>query len=85
MSDREGRIVTALNTSYLGEEALQDAARLGVELRDGALLTVCDYDTDDNGDPLWLAVEGVAAVDHARTAWRIEDTMEDVRWEPRSP
>ena len=51
VSDREQRVVSDLNTSYLSAEALADVERLGVELADGQPLTVRDYDADENGNP----------------------------------
>jgi hypothetical protein len=54
VSDRERRIVSDLNTTYLSAEAMADVQRLGIELVEGALLTVCDYDADENGNPTWL-------------------------------
>ena len=72
-----------MNTTYLSAEALADIERLGVELTEGAPLTVCDYDADENGNPTWLVVEGVAHFDPARQAWQIGYTMDDVHWEPR--
>ena len=40
--DRERRIVSDLNSTYLSAGALAHIERLGVELVEGALLTVCD-------------------------------------------
>jgi len=84
VSDREQRIVSDLNTSYLSAEALADIERLGIELEDGHPLTVCDYDEDDTGNPTWLVAEGVARFDPARNAWQVAYTMDDVTWEPRN-
>ena len=72
-----------LNTSYLNTEAMADIERLGIKLVEGAPLTVCDYDADDDGNPTWVVVEGVAHFDPDRNAWQIAYRMEDVRWEPR--
>ena len=44
----------------------------GIELAEGAPLTVCDRDADENGNPTWLVAEGVARFDADRDAWRIE-------------
>jgi hypothetical protein len=82
MDDREQRIVSDLNTSYLDDQALADIERLGIELREGVPLTVCDYDGTPD-DPTWLVVEGVAHFDPERKAWQIAYTMDDARWEPR--
>ena len=83
VSDRERRVVSDLNTSYLSAEALADIERLGIELAEGASLTVCDYDADENGNPAWVIAEGVAHFDGERGAWQIAYSMHDVRWEPR--
>ena len=51
MDDRERRVVSDVNSSYLDPQALGDIERLGIELREGRPLTVCDYDGDeDYGD-----------------------------------
>lgn len=81
--DRTRRIVTDLNTTYLSQEALADMERLGVELREGAPLTVCDYDADNDGNPAWIVATGVAHFDGERQAWQIWYSMDDVSWEPR--
>jgi hypothetical protein len=81
--DREQRIVSDLNSRYLSREALEDIERLGVELREGAPLTVCDYDGDEHGNPTWLVVDGVAGFDTERAKWYVSYTMDDVHWEPR--
>jgi hypothetical protein len=83
MDDRDQRIVSDLNTTYLSAEALADIKRLGIELVEGAPLTVCDYDGDEDGNPMWLVVEGNAHLDAERGAWQIAYTMEQVHWEPR--
>jgi hypothetical protein len=83
MNDRDGRVVSDLNTTYLSDEALADVERLGITLAEGAPLTVCDYDADEDGKPTWLVASGVARFDAERRAWRIEYSMDDVRWEPR--
>jgi len=83
VGDREGRVVSDLNTTYLSQEALADIERLGIELAEGSPLTVCDYDADEDGRPTWLVAEGVAHFDRERGAWRISYSMDDVRWEPR--
>ena len=83
MDDRERRVVTDLNTSYLSDEALGDIERLGIELVEGAPLTVCDRDADETGNPTWLVAEGAAHFDPERGAWQIAYSMDDVRWEPR--
>ena len=83
MDDRELRVVSDLNTSYLSVEALADIERLAIELADGAPLTVCDRDADESGNSTWLVAEGVAHFDPERRAWQIAYTMDDVRWEPR--
>ena len=57
--------------------------RLGIELAEGAPLTVCDYDADEKGNPNWVVAEGVAHFDPERSAWQIAYAMDDVRWEPR--
>lgn len=62
---------------------MSDIARLGMDLVKGAPLTVCDYDGDDDGNPTWLVVTGVAHFDPARGAWQIGYTMDDAHWEPR--
>ncbi len=85
MGDRERRIVSDLNTTYLSAEAVADIERLGIELVEGAPLTVCDYDEDVRGNPTWVVAEGVAHFDGERRAWQIAYTMDDVRWEPREP
>jgi hypothetical protein len=54
VSDRERRIVSDLNTTYLSAEAMADIERLGIELVEGAALTVCDYDADEDGNPTWV-------------------------------
>jgi hypothetical protein len=77
------RVVSDLNTTYLSAEALADIKPLGIELAEGAPLTVCDRDADENGNPTWLVAEGVARFDTDRDAWHIEYAMEDVRWETR--
>jgi hypothetical protein len=84
VSDREQRIVSDLNTSYLSAEALAEIERLGIELEDGQPLTVCDYDADDNGNPTWLVAEGVAHFDPERNAWQVGYTIDNVHWEPRT-
>jgi hypothetical protein len=83
VSDRERRVVSDLNTSYLSAEAIADIERLGIELAEGVQLTVCDYDVDPDGNPTWVVAEGVAHFDPERSAWQIAYTMDDVRWEPR--
>jgi hypothetical protein len=83
MTDRAQRVVSDMNTSYLSAEALTDIERLGIQLADGEPLTVSDYDADDQGNPTWLVVQGIARFDAERSAWRIEYSMDDVRWEPR--
>jgi hypothetical protein len=83
MSDRDRRVVSDLNTSYLSAEAMADIERLGIELAEGVPLTVCDYDADQDGNPTWVVAEGVAHFDRERSAWQIAYTMDDVRWEPR--
>jgi hypothetical protein len=83
MGDRERRVVSDLNTTYLSAEAVADIDRLGLELREGAPLTVCDYDEDENGNPTWVVAEGVAHFDAERQAWQIAYAMDDVHWEPR--
>jgi hypothetical protein len=82
VDDRERRIVSDMNTSYLDAGAMADIERLGVELVEGEALTVCDYDGVDD-DPTWLVVEGVAHFDPNRGGWQIAYTMDDVHWEPR--
>lgn len=64
VGDRERRIVSDLNTTYLSAEAMADIGRLGVELEEGKQLTVCDYDGDDQ-NPTWLIVDGRALVPHS--------------------
>jgi hypothetical protein len=81
--NRERRLVTDLKTTYLSDEALADIERLGIELAEGAPLTVCDRDADENGSPTWLVAEGVAHFDPKRGAWQTAYSMDDVRWEPR--
>jgi len=83
MGDRERRIVSDLNTTYLSAEAMVDIERLGIELVEGAPLTVRDYDADDDGNPTWVVAEGVAHFDPERAAWQIAYSMDNVRWEPR--
>ena len=68
MSDRERRIVSDLNTSYLSAEAMADIERLGIELAEGVSLTVSDYDADQDGNPTWVVAEGVAHFDRSRSA-----------------
>ena len=85
MSDRERRVVSDLNTTYLDAEAMADIERLGIELVEGARLTVCDYDADEEGNPTWVVAEGVAHFDPEREAWQLAYTMDDVHWEPREP
>jgi hypothetical protein len=80
--DRDRRIVSDMNSTYLSAEALADIQRLGVELEEGAPLTVCDYDGTED-EPTWLVVEGVAHLDPKRQKWQIGYTMADCRWEPR--
>jgi hypothetical protein len=84
VSDRQGRVVSDLDTSYLSAEALADDERLGIELADGQPLTACDYDADENGNPTWLVAQGVARFDPERKAWQVAYTMDDVHWEPRN-
>ena len=81
--DREHRIVSDMNTSYLSAQALADMERLGVELAEGAPLRVCDEDGDED-EPTWLVVEGVAHFDADRQAWQIVYRMDDCHWEPRA-
>jgi hypothetical protein len=85
VSDRDNRVVSDLNTTYLSAEALADIERLGVTLAEGVPLTVCDYDGDEAGNPTWLVAKGVAHFDSARQAWQVGFTMDDVHWEPRDP
>jgi hypothetical protein len=80
--DRERRVLSDMNSTYLSAEALADIERLGVELVEGAPITVCDYDGTPD-EPTWLIVEGTAHFDAARAAWQIGYTMADCRWEPR--
>jgi hypothetical protein len=82
MDDRERRIVSDMNSSYLDAGAMSDIQRLGVDLAEGGPLTVCDYDGDE-AHPTWLVVQGKAHFDSARNAWQIVYTMDDVHWEPR--
>jgi hypothetical protein len=83
MGDRELRIVSDLNTTYLSAEALADIERLGIELAEGKPITVCDYDADEAGKPTWLVAEGIAHFDAERKAWQIAYATENVHWEPR--
>jgi len=83
VDDREHRIVSDLNTTYLDAGAIADIQRLGIELTEGAPLTVCDYDADADGNPTWLVIDGVAHFDAQRQAWQIAYTMNDAHWEPR--
>jgi hypothetical protein len=83
VGDRERRVVSDLNTSYLSAEAMADIERLGILLAEGAPLTVCDYDADEDGNPTWVVAEGVAHFDSERRAWQLAYTMDDVRWESR--
>ena len=83
MDDREARVVTDLNTTYLTASALADIERLGIELREGAPLTVCDYDADEVGHPAWIVAKVIVHFDAAAQAWQIGLTMDDVHWEPR--
>lgn len=83
MGDREQRIVSDLNSTYLSAEAMADIERLEIILREGAPLTVCDHDEDDDGNPTWVVAEGVAQFDSERDAWQIAYTMDLVYWEPR--
>jgi len=71
VGDRERRVVSDLNTSYLSAEAMADIERLGIELAEGAPLTVCDYEADEKGNPTWVVAEGVAHFDPERSAWQI--------------
>jgi hypothetical protein len=80
---RDQRVVSDMNSVFLSAEALGDIERLGIELADGGPLTVSDYDADDEGNPTWLVVEGIARFDAERRAWRIEYSTDDVRWERR--
>jgi len=50
VSHRDQRIVSDLNSTYLSAEVMADIARLGIDLAEGAPLTVCDYDADE-GSP----------------------------------
>jgi hypothetical protein len=59
MIERERRVVSDLNTSYLSAEAMADIERLGIELAEVVPLTVCDYDADQDGNPTWVVAEGV--------------------------
>ena len=82
VNDRDGRVVSDLNITYLDAGAVADIERLGIELAEGAPLTVCDYDgTPDK--PTWVVAEGVAHFDPDRNASQVAYTMDDVRWEPR--
>jgi len=83
MDDREHRIVSDLNTNYLDAGAMADIHRLGIELTEGAPLTVCDYDADADGNPTWVVIDGVAHFDPQRQAWQIAYTRHDAHWEPR--
>ena len=83
MGDRERRVVSDLNTSYLSAEALAYIERLAIELAEGSPLTVCDYDADGNGNPTWVVAKGTAHFDPERRGWQIAYSMDDVRWEPR--
>jgi hypothetical protein len=83
MGDRDHRVVSDLNTTYLDKQAMTDIERLGIELAEGAPLTICDYDEDENGNPTWVVAEGVAHFDPERNAWQIAYTMDNVHWEPR--
>jgi hypothetical protein len=85
VSERERRVVSDLNTNYLDAGAMADIERLGIELVEGAPLTVSDFDEDENGNPTWVVAEGVAHFDAEREAWQISYSMDDVRWEPREP
>ena len=67
----------------MSAEALADIDRLGIELKEGCPLTVCDYDADEEGNPTWVVANGVAHFDSARQAWQVGFTMNDVHWEPR--
>jgi hypothetical protein len=83
MGDRERRVVSDLNTTYLSAEAMADIDRLGIELTEGAPLTVCDYDADESGNPTWLVAKGIAHFDPERQLWQIAYSMDNVHWEPR--
>jgi hypothetical protein len=78
VDDRERRVVSGLNTTYLSAEAIADIERLGIQLVEGQPLTVCDYDADEDGNPTWLVAKGVAHFDAARDAWQIAYTMDEV-------
>jgi hypothetical protein len=82
VDDRERRVVSDMNSSYLDAQALGDIERLGIELREGGPLTVCDYDGDEE-NRTWLVVDGAAHFDAQRGQWQIAYTMDDVHWEPR--
>lgn len=62
-ADRQGRL--RLNT--VG--TLEDLAEQKVELRDGLRLTLCAEDSDDQGRPDELLVEGVAAFSAEEHCW----------------
>ena len=51
VSDREHRIVSDLNTTYLSAEAMADIELLGIELVERAPLTVCDHDAAKTETP----------------------------------
>jgi hypothetical protein len=75
VDDRELRVVSDLNTSYLSVEALANIERLAIELADGAPLRVCDRDANGSGNSTWLVAEGVAQLRSraARMADRVHD------------
>jgi hypothetical protein len=83
MSDRQPRITHDFNATYLTDATLEEIERFGVELRDGGPLMLSDWDEDDDGNPTWMVVKGIARFDRKRQEWEIEFTDEDIHWEPR--
>ena len=78
-----GGIVGDDGRVYLKENSVDEARRAGIELRVGESLTLCDYDGDDHGNPLWLVADGVVGWDAERGRWYMDYRASDVRWKPR--
>jgi hypothetical protein len=85
MSEHQPRVTFDSNETFLTPAVLEDIERLGVELRDGGVLILSDWDEDEDDNPTWMVVTGIARFDAKRQAWWIEYTHDDIHWEPREP
>ena len=72
---------------YLGRDTLRELEHAGIELREGASLTLSDFDGTPE-EPTWLVASGVISKSDdggsKATGWKFVYRSADCRWEPRS-